>query len=124
MKKDAIRHGDRRRHAEELAGKTTLSKEVAFAQNAQRRFFSGFRYYGHPDFPLLYKKQSISRISLSENGTPFLKRQHFSTLADRRKKGFGIEILLSLRGIALRFQGPSNLRMLHLQLWGEEDKLS
>jgi hypothetical protein len=122
VEQDAVRHCDGRRHAGKLAGKTTFSEEIAFAQNANRCFFSGFRYYAEPDLPFFHKEQAVGRISLTENRTLLLNRHHLSTLTDRRKKDVGIEFNVSLRRFALLFQEPSDLAMLSPSTMGHEDE--
>jgi hypothetical protein len=56
MQKDAVCHCDCRRHAMKLTGKTTFSKEIAFAQNAKGCFFAGLRYNAELHLPRLDKK--------------------------------------------------------------------
>ncbi len=59
VEKEAIRHGNCRRHADGLTGKATFAKEIPFTQDAERRFPSGFRHNCELHLPFLDKKEAI-----------------------------------------------------------------
>jgi len=83
VQQDTLSRRDRRRHAQQLTSETTFPKEIAFAQNANGRFFASFRYHAEPYLASLDKEQSVGGVPLGKNHILFLKSEHFPARPDR-----------------------------------------
>jgi hypothetical protein len=84
-----------------LPSQTTLSKEISFAQDSDRRFFPGFRNHTQLNFPLLYEVESVRGISLREDCLLLFEGQHIPSVSDGRKEGVGIESAFTVADLDL-----------------------